>query len=536
MEVGQYKIDGRLLAYWVVGISAISLLAFSFTYVDWNLDSFTRSEDSGLQINFEDQTLKPGEVSKLNVTRQGKPVEGAEVKLEGLYIGDTNSLGIISFEALDEDFKVNATLEDEYVVEEVAVEKSGENPKEDSGDTGGNDSGEDKSDSDDDSQEPGDNTSDDSDQDEEAFTGFKLDEEPYAEETNYLTVYEEDTPLSRETVSLNGDNIGKTTPGGGLTFEVPNVRQITLEASGIEETFDVQGYVQKDDNDTVSGDIDPVFERTGMEYEGETVTFDASKTESKNPIESFNWTFEHADFTDTLEGEIVEYTIPEEGAYDITLKVTDSAGFTSTDEDYMKADPQYSGPEIILTSPSDGDTVTAEEEFEFQVDNARNGQEAHVVIGGRREATTPLESGLNIKEAEDSVLTPISETGQQDYWIEVEDSSNTWQSEKRTIENTRAYGDFGSFSIERPEDGAEVSSPVTFEFSLNIETDVNLKISGTGINEEERFSNQTLISSDQTSYTFNQYLNSTEYNWQASINVPSTSESESSSERTLTVQ
>ena len=130
--------------------------------------------------------------------------------------------------------------------------------------------------------------------------------------------------------------------------------------------------------------------------------------------------------------------------------------------------------------------------------------------------------------------TPITAEGLVDYQIRVADDGGEWSSESRQVENTRAYGDFGTFSIESPSDGAETSSPVNFDFNLNLKENVELEISGSS--EGESFSNSTTLNEDQGSYSFNQEINSSEYQWQASISVPSTSEIESSDQRTLTVQ
>ncbi|MFO7793914.1 MAG: PKD domain-containing protein [Candidatus Nanohaloarchaea archaeon] len=551
METGQYEIDTEMLGYWILGLSTV--LVVSGLYIaDFSPDFLTGGdEEPDLEVEFDKRPLEPNELTTLTVSLDGENVQGATVRLDNLNVGETNRNGKLMVRGLENDFPVNVSYDGYYTTDEISVEEDASETREasddsDQGDSNQDDSGgSDDSDGSDESSEDSNNDSEDSDDqddsqdsddgsdDEKGFTGFRLDSSPVAEETNRLTLLENGEALGNQQVQLNGDNLGETTTAGGLTFQVPNTQEMTLKASTIEETFQVEGYEERESGST--GDITPVMERSGMEYAGETVTFDASGTESQNEIASYNWTFDHENFNDTLQGETVDYTIPEEGAYDIVLEVKDANGFTETDTDFMRADPEYSGPEIILASPSDGDTVTAEHEFEFQVDNARTGQEAHVVVNGDREASVPLEPGLNIRE-DTGVTAPIPQAGVQEYWIEVEDSTNTWESSKREIENTRAYGNIGAFSIDNPSDNAEASSPVNFEFSLDLETNVNLRISGEGINGEEQFSNQTSISADQNSYTFNQDLNATEYNWQASINVPSTSESEYSSDRTLTVQ
>jgi len=242
---------------------------------------------------------------------------------------------------------------------------------------------------------------------------------------------------------------------------------------------------------------------------------------------------------DQLEGEIVEYSIPEEGDYNITLEVEDSEGFTSTDEDFMSAEPEYTGPTIYLSSPREGEVVEAEDEFEFQVENARDGQKAYVVIGGKREASTSLDTGLNLIEGEDALRSSISSVGIQDYWIEVEDQGGTWQSdEQKQINNTRAYGDFGQIDIDSPADGSTVSSPANFTFSFDLKTDIEMIVTGeeTGdVQQPGQFRDETSIREERSSYRFEQELNQTEYEWSVFIDVPDTSEREQFDTRTLQV-
>ncbi len=552
METGQYEIDTEMLRYWALGLTAV--LAVSGLYItDFSPDFLSGEDDEPeLEVEFDKRPLEPNELTTVTVSLDGETVQGATVRADSLNVGQTNRNGKLMFRGLEEDFPVNVTYEEYYITDEIDVEEdasetreasddSQEDDSDSSGGGGSDESGEDSdgsedSGSSDDGSDSSDNQDDsedsDDDSDNQGFTGFRLDSDPVAEETNRLTLLENGELLGNQEVFLNNDSLGETTAGGGLTFSVPNVQEMTLQASDIEDSFQVEGYEQRESGST--GDITPVMERSGMEYVGETITFDASNTESQNEIAAYNWTFDHENFNDTVSGEVVEYTIPEEGTYDITLKVKDVNGFSETDTDFMRADPEYSGPEIILTSPDEGRTVRAEYDFEFQIDNARTGQEAQVIINDKIESRTPLESGLNILEGEDAVRTPITSEGLVDYQIRVVDAGNEWGSESRQVENTRAYGDFGTFSIESPSNGAEASSPVNFDFNLNLKENVELEISGSS--EGETFSNSTTLNEDQGAHSFNQEINSSEYQWQALISVPSTSESKSSDQRNLTVQ
>ena len=537
--LGEYELDFKALKYWIAGLTVISLTAAVFLVDLPKFNSQSPDSGSSLEVVPQAEPVNPNQLTRVRVIEGGSNIQGAEVRLDGLYIGYTNSEGILLFEALEQDFNVTASINDTQASEIIEVEEgvdSEDNPEfVDSGDeedSEDQDSQEDESsDSSDDSSNDSDQDSDEDQQEEESFTGFRLEEDPVAGETNTLTFLIDGGTQGNQAFTINGDQ-AETMPTGSYTFTVPNAQTLRLEASDVSNSFQVEGYEESSD-DVVSGDITPAFERSGPEYAGETLRFNASGTESQNPIEAYRWTFSHENFNDTLQGEVIEYQIPEEGAYDIELEVEDSEGFTETKNGYMRAEPSYSGPEIILTSPSTGDTVEAEYDFEFQVDNARRGQSAHVMIGGREESSTQLEPGLNILEGSDALRAPISESGTQNYRIEVRDEGGTWSSSSREIENIRAYNDFGTFTVESPSDGAEVNGGTAFEFGLDLKESVRLSIDGDS--EEESFSNSTVIDSSRNSYSFNQNLNASEYQWQASISVTGTSERKSSSMKTLTV-
>ena len=539
-----YEVDTVVLKYWIAGLIIVIGVGGIFLV---DLPDFF-SQDPGVDENQgtlavvpQEEPLSPGQLSRVRVVEGDSRVEGAEVRLDDIYIGNTNSEGIISFEALENDFNITATINDTQASKLVNVEEDADSeensefvdsePDQDSDssdDSTGSDESEDQTGSEDSDQDDSDQEDD---SDSEPFTGFRLDEDAVAGEPNTVRFLIDGETQGNEEFTINGEE-AETMPTGSYTFTVPNAQNLEFQASDVSSSFQVEGY-EDSSEEIVSGDITPSFERSGPEYAGETVKFDASATESQNPIEAYIWTFDHENFNDTLQGEVIEYNIPEEGAYDIQLEVEDSEGFTETDTDYMKAEPEYSRPEITLTSPSDGDTVEAEEEFEFQVDNARRGQTAYIIIEGREESSTQLEPGLNIFEGEDALLTPISEEGVQNYHVEVTDEGGAWESSERQIENTRSYNDFGTFTVENPADGAEVSGETTFEFSFDLQEDVQLRVRGNSKNED--FSNSTFIEQSENSYSYTQDLNSSQYQWQASITVPDTTERKSSDERNLTV-
>lgn len=67
--------------------------------------------------------------------------------------------------------------------------------------------------------------------------------------------------------------------------------------------------------------INPSFAETGQE-----ITFDASPTESENPIEHYNWTFGDGE---TAQGGVVTHSYSEEGIYSVELTIEDETGITT---------------------------------------------------------------------------------------------------------------------------------------------------------------------------------------------------------------
>lgn len=85
-----------ILAYSLIGV--LVLTAGYFFLID----------GAQMEIIFEKEPLEPGEISRLQVVSSGEPVNGANVSIDNIYIGKTNSQGFISFEAAETNFEVVA--------------------------------------------------------------------------------------------------------------------------------------------------------------------------------------------------------------------------------------------------------------------------------------------------------------------------------------------------------------------------------------------------------------------------------------------
>jgi hypothetical protein len=160
-----------------------------------------------MEIIFEEEPLEPGEVSRLQVVKGEQNVQGANISVSGVHIGETNSQGIISFEAEKANFTVKASKGNEEVSKtmNVSTTREGEiNPEF--------------------GPEP------EKENNETEFTGFKIEGNVTTGNTITATLYQNGERLSGLKVLVNGVNEGETTPGGSITFQVPETNELKLEA------------------------------------------------------------------------------------------------------------------------------------------------------------------------------------------------------------------------------------------------------------------------------------------------------------------
>lgn len=521
------EIDYKLLSYWVAGLALIMVLAYGIGVYTFGQDGLY-SEDSDYVIVPEDEELETNELSRVQIIRGDSNISDAEIFIGDVYIGDTNSEGRISYRAPSQNFNITASIDENEVKHEIKVIDGGTQPIDDTDSS--QEQGED--DSQESSEGTPENETEQSQEDiEEIPTGIILESNPIALETNRLTAYSNDGErLSSEEVTINEEYVGNTTPGGSISFEVPNAEKMIITVSDITQEFQVEEHTEE--TEPISGNINPQFEMQGMPYAGETLILNATVSESKNPVNEYEWHIEAEDFTEERQGEIVEYDLPSEGSYYITLTVTDSEGFSSNRTQFTGVGSEYAGPTIYLNQPRNEEVVKAERDFHFQVENARSGQEANIHVGSRKEASTVLSPNLNVFEDESAVTVPIHEEGVVEYWIEVKDEGASWNSSKRQINNLRSYGEFGNFTVS-PADGYESSGETEFEFELNLEEPVELQLSGTS--EENTFGNQTNLPSSTENYLYSESIPSGEYSWSASISPIGTTETEQTEQRQLTI-
>ena len=177
-------------------------------------DTGTESQKTGIYLDSE-----PPEVGETNVATfydQGSKLEGVNVYLNGEFYEQTDGFGEVLFSVPN-----NQTLK----IRGEGMEESWDI----SGYTQENETN---------------NTIEDEDN-ETVRQGINLTKDPVVGEYPTIMVYYNDQPLENEPVSVNGEYVDETDQNGEVTYEVPNVQEITISVdnSSIDSlTKQVSGY------------------------------------------------------------------------------------------------------------------------------------------------------------------------------------------------------------------------------------------------------------------------------------------------------
>jgi hypothetical protein len=406
-----YNINFQALALWI-GLAAV----IGGGYFVFSNDA--PSQQTSFSIDMDNDTV-PGELTRLTVEQDGEPVQGANVSIEGEFIGTTNSQGIKGFETPEDDFTVEASKGEISSETTFTVEDGSFSSPDDSEDSDGDGEDEDSSDSsdsdDEDSSDGSDNDSEDSDNQDsnqdsseddqqdssdtvDDFTGIELDEEPMIGELRTLTVYDTGEKVSGAEVTVNGEVVGTTNAGGTVTFGVPNAAEVSVSTdTGLSETFTVQDYTEDDQNQTDDQNDTEEDLTTGIKLDS-------------NPVSGTNNRIILYDQGDRVSGETV-YLDGEElgqtgsnGAIEFEVPLQEQIT-VSTDYDLesqtFNVTEDHPEPDITLLSPDDGstfDTVqgeTTDIDFEASVEITENSGTASVMIDGSEVYTQDLSQGEN---------------------------------------------------------------------------------------------------------------------------------------------
>lgn len=409
-----YNINFQALALWI-GVAAV----VGGGYFVVSSDS---SQQSSFSIGIEEDTA-PGELTRLSVESDGEPVQGANISIDGEYIGTTNSQGIKGFETPEDNFTVEASKGDVSSETTFTVEDgSFSSPEEDSGDSSddsdnsdgsddesggssndGEDSGDGDSDDSEDSTDNQDSSDDQQDSSEDTsdtvddFTGLEIDEDPMIGELRTLTVYEDGEKVSGAEVTVNGEVIGTTNAGGTVTFGVPNAAEITVSTdTGLSETFTVEDYTEEEQNQT-DDQNDTEDLTTGIQLDSDPVSGTTNRIilyDEGDRISGETVYLDGEELGQTGSNGAIEFEVPLQEQITISTDYgLESQTFNVTEE--------HPEPDTILLSPDDSatfDTVqgeTTDVTFEASIEITENTGTASIMIDGSEAYTQELSQGEN---------------------------------------------------------------------------------------------------------------------------------------------
>lgn len=405
-----YNINFQALALWI-GLAAV--IAGGYFVVS----SGSSSQQTSFNIGVEEDTV-PGELTRLSVENNGEPVQGANISIDGEFIGTTNSQGIKGFETPDNNFTVEASKGDISSETTFTVEDGSFSAPDDSEDSDGDGEDEDSSDGSDSDGEDGDGSNDDSedsdnqdsnqdssddDQQESSdtvddFTGIELDEEPMIGELRTLTVYDTGEKVSGAEVTVNGEVVGTTNAGGTVTFGVPNAAEVSVSTdTGLSETFTVQDYTEDDQNQTDDQNDTEEDLTTGIQLDSDPVSGTNNRIilyDQGDRVSGETVYLGGNELGQTGSNGAIEFEVP------LQEQITVSTDYDLQSETFNVTE-DHPEPDITLLSPDDGstfDTVqgeTTDIDFEASVEITENSGTASVMIDGSEVYTQDLSQGEN---------------------------------------------------------------------------------------------------------------------------------------------
>lgn len=438
----QYSINFQALALWV-GVIAVVGGGYFFVSSD-------SSQQSSFSIGMEEDTV-PGELTRLSVETDGAPVDGANISIDGEFIGTTNSQGIKGFETPENNFTVEASKGDISKETTFTVEDGSFSSPNDSG---GSDSGEDSGDASDslnnqddsegntdgsDTGDQSDNGQDDQDQQQDDtteeigndFTGLQLDEDPLVGELRTLTVYEDGEKVSSVEVTVNGEVIGSTNAGGTITFGVPDSAEISISTgTGISETFTVEDYTPDEQNQT--GDQNDTDEdlTTGIQLDSDPVSGTTNRIilyDEGERVEDATVYLDEEELGQTGSNGAIQFSVPLKEQ----ITVTTDYGLESQTFNVTEDHPE---PDIILTNPIDGGIFETPQgqktdvEFEASVEITEDSGTASVMIDASEAYSQELSQGENTISA-----TEALSGGTHSWSVEVDTPEHKVSSSNRSL-------------------------------------------------------------------------------------------------------
>ena len=307
----------------------------------------------------------------------------------------------------------------------------------------------------------------------EVQNGLSLQNNATAGEYNYVRLYDNGEPVEGTDITVNGDSIGTTDSNGEVGFEVPNVQEITVEASGYDSiTQSVEGY---EDPSNYS------FDTTKPLFRGFNYTLGVQKDAgSYEDVEVF---VNGVSIGTTDSSGDVEFEAPYSGSINISINTEGGEYSESVDTYPLNFDiikPENGG----LSQDYGDDSSNIDINSEFEIDAGLNG-DYKVYLDGNQMAQGSVTSGQN----QISETLTVNEEGTYELFIEYTADGKTVESYTSTFDVEWVEQPF-MFDLISPVNGESIDdyeAELNFNSTTELENnyDIAVKVDGETISSDE---------------------------------------------------
>jgi hypothetical protein len=265
--------------------------------------------------------------------------------------------------------------------------------------------------------------------------GLSLQNDPVAEEYNYVVLYENDEPVEGEEIFVNDASIGTTDSDGEAGFEVPDTPEITVSSTNYEETFSVSGYTEEIN-------IDASFQDTI--YQGRENTLEV--TGDGSSLEDATVYVNEVEQGLTGSNGEVTFEVPEQDSIGVEVEKNGSQfseAFSTNYVDFTIDYPESGG--LVQDYGDDSSQIDFNVEGTLDTDISGSYQ---ILVDGNQKLSNSVSSGTT--QIDESVSTDSEGSHQLQLVFDDGDStadSNTIDFEAEWVENPF------EFNLTNPDDG-----------------------------------------------------------------------------------
>lgn len=215
----------------------------------------------------------------------------------------------------------------------------------------------------------------------EVQNGLSLQNNATAGEYNYVRLYDSGEPVDGAEITVNGDSIGTTDSNGEIGFEVQNVPEITVSASGYPDiTRTVEGYEEADTplfysaniQNPGSGEIQTPFEFSA--------TVDAGLADSYEIVEQGSILYSGS-LEENSTNSISQILDLETGEHQIILKAVNSEN--GEEKEAVSTTFTVESDPVIFINPQSGHHLNSTDSIDIDIKDSSN-EEYQVLLDGKR--------------------------------------------------------------------------------------------------------------------------------------------------------